>query len=292
MSGVAVPRPLDVGSVLDDYGIDALLIGFPKCGTTALAQWLAASSGVAMSNPKETFLLVPEFGRTAAIGRNGPFAGTGEGVRVEATTLNIYSPRLRAAVANRTTKVVVAIRPAAESLPSWHNQMEKAGLAAGDGIEDLLAHTGTQPDRPEYLRDYRQMSAYGLHLQAWLDAVGHERLLVVETSEMEGDSSALAGRLGSFLGVEPPTGEVPQANVYEELRMGSAYRRVVRGSFGRRLQRSLRRWPSADRVAARLRRALLGRRPEHRPLPTPGLPDDALASELIARNREYWAGRS
>ena len=93
-----------IGARLCEAGVRGIVLGFPKSGTTAFAQWLDGSPRVDISNPKETFQLCPEYAtnlnRSAQVPLGDSFHGQVEAqLRVEATTLNVYSESLRSAAA-------------------------------------------------------------------------------------------------------------------------------------------------------------------------------------------------
>lgn len=284
--------PADVAGLLDRHSIDALLLGFPKAGTTHLAQWLDESPGCAVSDPKETFLLCPEFGRR--VSRTEPFSGADGSVRVEATTLNVYSPAVRAAMAqDPARKAILLVREPWECVVSWHNQARLAGVVGDVSLGEVWnASTGASPVGEGFVTDYRQMFDFGAHIAAWRTAIGDERLLVVSNAELGDEARPLIEQfLGIDLGAEP----AGRANSMHSARFPGLYTKVrntawIRHAFAgsgplravaepvsAAAKRVLTRSEVKDAASAEIREALV-----------PTWQDALVEAEA---NRRYWRSR-
>jgi hypothetical protein len=215
--------PDEVGALLALHSIDVLVLGFPKAGTTHLAQWLAESPGCEVSDPKETFLLCPEFGRR--VSRTEPFAGPDDLLRIEATTLNVYSSAVRAAMAqDPKRKAILLVREPWECVVSWHNQARLAGVVGDASLGEVwAASTGTSPIDERFVTDYRQMFDVGTHVATWRAAIGDERLLVVSNAELGGEARPL---IESFLGIDLGAEPTGRANSLHSARFPGLYTRV------------------------------------------------------------------
>ncbi|MFN3218485.1 MAG: hypothetical protein ACE367_18475 [Acidimicrobiales bacterium] len=284
--------PHQVGELLERHSIDVLLLGFPKAGTTHLAQWLGESPGCEVSDPKETFLLCPEFGRR--VSRTDPFSGPDDLLRIEATTLNVYSPAVRAAMEqNPTRKAILLVREPWECVVSWHNQARLAGVVGDVALGEVwAASTGTSPVDERFVTDYRQMFDFGTHIAAWRAAIGDERLLVVFNSELGvGEQPWIERFLGIGLGAEP-TGRANSLHsarfpgLYSKVRntawirhafAGSGPLRAVTGPVTAAAKRVLTRAETKDPASEEIREAL-----------APAWQDALVEAEA---NRRYWRSR-
>lgn len=284
--------PLEVGGLLERHSIDALLLGFPKAGTTHLAQWLAESPGCEVSDPKETFLLCPEFGRR--VSRTEPFSGPDDLVRIEATTLNVYSPAVRAAMEqDPTRKAILLLREPWECVVSWHNQARLAGVVGDVSLREVWnASTGAAAADEGFVTDYRQMFDFGAHVAAWRAAIGDERLLIVFNDELGAEAQPwIEAFLGLGLGPEP-TG---RANSMHSARFPGLYTKVrntawirhafassgplraVAGPVTSAAKRVLTRSEAKDPASEEIREALV-----------PAWQDALVEAEA---NRRYWRSR-
>lgn len=251
---------------LHQSGVNLVLLGFPKCGTTAFAEWLDGSRQVAVSRPKETFQLCPEFAanlqRSEQVDLAASFTGSNSLFRVEATTLNVYSSLLREVLRDLPTKVVMIVRDPVESVISWHNQMFQAGTAVSEEFdvawEYALSHTTQATDGVEFLRSYETICSYGYWVERWIEAVGQERTLLLYDHEVRQNPDALQRRLEAFLGCTlqlPPA--VPVRNQFSAVRFPRAYALLRRPAFKSILRSSARYLPIVDTVRRFVRERIM-----------------------------------
>lgn len=269
--------PLTPLDHIAEHRVSHLIIGFPKCGTTSLAEWLASVDGVSVSSPKETFRLCPEFSRGDSPLGAAWFPSDESRVRIEATTLNVYSDELLSALVSHGIKVVAVYRRPWEAAASWKNQVALA-----------------DPDLPglHLLNDPSFMLSYGTHLKRWRDALGDERLLIIELSELEENPSDLSACLSRFLGVRV-TGEPPKLNRFYAIRFPLVYS-VIRGPRVKRaLNAAVTRSDSARRMKQLVREKVFMRtvkKPEASAADRDGFESEyALAQSLRSLNRRYWS---
>jgi hypothetical protein len=279
--------------VLDESRINLVLAGFPKCGTTALADWLGAFSDIAVSVPKETFQLVPEFERSAPVPLSGMFpSGASARIRAEATTLNIYSDDVRLAIREREhIRVIVIIREPEKALPSWHNQVVNAGLNGGKSLSELWDAAASQ-ELP-LVCDYPRVMSYGSHIERWLEALGHERMLILRTGDLH-EPSAAAGPLTRFLGVTSLPSRPAVLNGAHTVKHAAVYH-SLRGSFAMRSILALEKRIPAVRPVMRRGKSLFfvasappGRDEVREDILAALAPEYATALRLQSENRDYW----
>lgn len=237
-----------INEILREHNIELLLLGFPKCGTTAFADWLSTCPQVDVSNPKETFLLCPEFAGNlkrsafrdtdveACFGAQGT-----QGVRMEASTLNVYSPALLDAVRETNVKCILLTRDPVQASLSWHNQVINAGFQLSEDFGESWAAGLSLDDKTGqgFLRRYEQVASYGQWCSRWIDAVGHERCLLLEANDLRNDPDSVKARLEPFLGqrLDLPSAP-PERNKFAEPRNKFLYD-AIRGSGMLRAYRNI-----------------------------------------------------
>jgi hypothetical protein len=238
-----------IGGLLQEHHIELLLLGFPKCGTTAFADWLANCPQVDVSSPKETFLLCPEFAgnleRSAFRDADmaACFAERGDRMRMEASTLNVYSAALLAAVSeNKHVKCIVLTRDPVQSTLSWHNQVVNAGFQVSDDFTESWER-GLEGDESavgqDFLRQYKRVASYGFWCSRWIEAVGHDRCLMLRAKDLRESPDLVKQRVEKFLGTELNVDEKPpERNKFAEPRSKFIYD-AIRGSSFLKAFRSL-----------------------------------------------------
>lgn len=103
-------------------------------------------------------------------------------VRIEASTLNVYSQDLLETLEKRDDiKVILITRSLSEVAESWHNQMLKASfIEEGTTLSDLLCSSSTSG-----LKNYREMLAHGNLIDKWITKLGHKRVFVMDCTELK-----------------------------------------------------------------------------------------------------------
>lgn len=295
--------PGNLAQKLVEARVNCLVLGFPKCGTTAFADWLSLGTQIGVSNPKETFQLCPEFRenshRTASFELNAMFDREAA-IRVEATTLNVYSDQLRHAVKNLPqVKVILLIRDSAQSVVSWHNQMIQADLAHSTDFSESWHH-GIQLSRRtgiEFLQQYHQVCSFGIWVEKWVEAVGHGRLLLIANSELRNnDTEELRALLSRFFEtqVDLPN-QVPERNVYSSIRFPVLFRILRSNKVKTFFRRFENRFTSFGSVRRFFRDRVMLKRTKKKLPDSHGValdeyfrPDGETVEKLLNLNRDYW----
>lgn len=243
-----------VAAQIEESGINCILAGFPKCGTTSLAHWLSSSPLIAVSNPKETFLLCREHRQIGKVADEGKlskcFSGAAVDHRIEASTLNVYSDYLINDVAERDNiKIILIFRDPLQAVTSWHNQVVQAEQAFSDDFTECWQHAvaahqaehgvvaaGNQATLP-LMQDYVSVCMYGHWIGRWIDRLGADRVLVMTMEELSDSSADLSTRFNSFLGHDVQLeGTPPTLNRYANLRFESFYKQFKRSALNKTLR--------------------------------------------------------
>jgi hypothetical protein len=280
-------------------GPDFLVIGAAKAGTSAFFDALCsdprvfqppvkeplyfALGGVAPSfEPSDYGAIVRHQARWEAGDYEALFAGAGDRLRGEASTIYLYSPTAPAAIAEQApeAKLIAVLRDPVERARSAFAHLRRDGFEPLDDLraaldaEDLRVKCGYAP-----LWHYRRGGMYGEQLERYLERFDRDRILLIRYEELAArPQEAVSGAL-RFLGLDP----------------------VPTGAFTRRLN------PGGEARSARLQRLLVGpnalKRVARRVLPAPArrriwrtllarnvrAVDDRIDPELEAEMRGWFA---
>ena len=211
--------------------VDFMIVGAQKCGTTALASFLAAHPEIGMAAPKEAHLFdAPEYGphwtrsrvdaRYARCFAHCPDAR----LRGEATPVYLYFPEIAAELVryNPALKAVVLLRdPAERAVSHYHMQRsrgaERRPLWLALLLEPFLLRRDRDPRgkaSPTRERGYRARGRYAGQLENLYRHFPPERVLVLRQGELLDDHDATLRRAFAFLGANPDV-RVPAARVFE-----------------------------------------------------------------------------
>ncbi|MEM6979416.1 MAG: sulfotransferase domain-containing protein [Planctomycetota bacterium] len=293
-----------VARQLDQARVGCVLAGFPKCGTTSLAHWINGCPEISVSNPKETFLLCRENRRQGDIAAEGElancFSDLDASFRVEASTLNVYSQHLLDALATRDkVKVILIYRDPVAAAISWHNQVVQAQQAFSNDLEQSWQHAKDAHENEAgipLMQNYISICSHGQWIQAWLDRLGHDRVLVLRMDDLSDETSDLAARVNHFFGGNTTlTGIPPALNQYASIRFHGLYRAYKNSALNQSFRALERAVPLAGRVRTFAKEKFF-RRKTSKPTGT-GLEstlkayfqqDHELAEHLHGLNIEHW----
>lgn len=213
-------------------GPEFFIVGAPKCGTTAMADYLGQHPEIGMCPRKETHVFATDLSERMAMRRGQKpmsrerfielFADLqGDRLRGEASVWHLYSTAAPAEIAayEPRAKVIVMLRNPVEMLPSLHSQFVFVGI---EPVEDFAAaleldaereRSGPPPGFPP--RSYRSAIRYGEQLRRYLDVFGRERVHVIVYDDFRDDTLGAYHDTCRFLGVDSgfePNIEVVNAN--------------------------------------------------------------------------------
>ncbi|UJA19995.1 hypothetical protein HJD18_07060 [Thermoleophilia bacterium SCSIO 60948] len=211
---------------------DFFLVGAPKCGTTAMDDYLRSHPEIGMCDRKETQFLAGEqmWRRFGTAGEPEitearyleMFADAqGFGRIGESSVWYLYSREAPSRIHRFSpdAQIVVMLRNPLEMLPSLHSQFVYVGLEPEPDFDRALAldparEAGERP--PGFPPDsYLSAARYDEQIARYLDEFGAERVLLVTYDEFRADTAAAYRRVLEFLRVDPsftPSFEVVNAN--------------------------------------------------------------------------------
>jgi hypothetical protein len=222
-----------------------VVIGAQRSGTTSLHSWLCAHPDVSSFMIKEVHYFDGAYEKGERWYRSRFPISPRSRTHVEASPYMLYHP-LAADRAGHDlppdTRFVALLREPAERALSHYQFERRKGresetFAAALELEDARLEGAEervlrgQSSRPHRWYSYRSRGRYAEQLSRWFDAVGRERILVMESERMFDDPSA-PGELLRWLGLAPVPTPFPALNATAEPSAEDALTRDrLRGSF-------------------------------------------------------------
>ena len=277
------------------------IVGAPKCGTTALSEYLREHPQVFVSQPKEPHYFCADFDYYYAPGECRLehylrlFDDAGEQHRAvgEASVWYLYSAAAVPAIRefDPRARIIAMVRNPLEMVPSLHSQMhymldEDVGdLEEAWRLQDERAEECCVPEScrvPEFLQ-YGPAASLGAQVARLHESVPSDQLLVIPIDDLRADPGAVYRRALGFLDV-PDDGRAsfPPVNQNKAHRAKALARltqrpprQLMRAAQGVKRTIGVERLGVLDRVRAR-NRVVRGR----------GSVDPAFRSELTAYYRD------
>ena len=198
---------------------DFFILGAPKCGTTALSEYLRRHPQVFMSTPKEPHYFGTDFDYYYAPGERTEehylrlFADAGEEHLAvgEASVWYLYSERAAAEIAafRPDARAIVMLRNPVELVPSLHSQLV---YTVDEDVRDPAAAWALQAARrrgehlppgvrvPAFLQ-YGAAAMLGAQLRRVYESFPRERVRVIVFDDFRADPAAVYRSTLDFLGV-------------------------------------------------------------------------------------------
>jgi len=193
------------------------IVGAPKCGTTALYEYLRTHPNIFLPDLKSPHFFGDDL--SALCGHRSLeeylqiFAGAGERHLAvgEASVFYLYSQSAMGRILEFApgAKLIAMIRNPVEMVPALHNELlfelceDERDLEAAWRLQDERAAGSRIPPRcptPQMLQ-YRQVAALGSQLERALEIVPRERLLIILQDEMARDTPRVYEEVLRFLEV-------------------------------------------------------------------------------------------
>jgi len=272
------------------------IVGAPKCGTTAWAEYLGAHPDIFFPKYKDQcfFALdLPNFrlARTEADYAE-LFAESGDArVIGEASAIYLFSEAAADAIRNHDpeSRILIFLREQEDYLPSLHNQFLREFAEEIEDFETVWRLSGRRPPdtipatclEPRTL-DYAAMGRFREQVERYLTAFPANQLRVIRFRDWTADPRATYLRILDFLSLKDDG-----RTAFPPINQGMTYR-------SRSLARLILRPPTVLRTVARqMRKFSLGRQLDRAArtvgfLSTPGYRDE-IAPELRDRIRRHYA---
>jgi Sulfotransferase domain len=292
---------------------DFFIVGAPKCGTTAMYEYLRQHPQIFMPFHKEPLYfgedLTHRYGRMTDEEYRSLFAGARPGQRVgEASAWYLYSRTAAREIkaASPDASIIVMLRNPIDVMHAQHSQLLFSRQEDVEDFEEALRLEEDRVDgrrlpagsfRPENLL-YRRMVRFAEQLERYFDAFGRDRVHVIVHEDLRGDLADTYRSVLRFLGVD--TGFAPDfraANVNKRARSRLVQSLIWNPPLIRRLVPRLRRYPIVHGLRARL--LALNSREVGRDPVDPALrerleaelaPEVARLGRLLERDLSAWVG--
>ena len=298
---------------------DFFIVGAPKCGTTAMADYLAAHPEVFMARKEMHFFgadlrFGPQFFRRDLAAYLSEFdAWKGQRRAGEASVWYLFSTQAAAEIKafSPEARIIIMLREPVEMLYSLYYYFLFDGNEPLPTFEQALA---AEPDRLEGRRlcrqtyfaqglAYRRVVRYTEQVRRYIEVFGRERVHVIIYDDFAADVFAAYRQALDFLGVESK-GCNPGFDVVNPAKRvrSPALRAAIGDPLVRSAVLALRRWvprpvfAALQRIDARVRQS--NARVERRPPLEPELrarlkrefaPEVGRLSELLGRDLSHWS---
>ena len=297
---------------------DVFIVGAPKCGTTAMDQYLSAHPDIYKAKKEmhvfgSDLRFGPRIYRRTQEAYLAEFADrNGERRAGEASVWYLFSTQAAAEIHafNPEARIIIMLREPAEMLYSLYYQFRFDGNEHLPTFEEALTaederRAGRRVTRQTYLAQglvYRETARYTEQVRRYFDHFGRERVHVIIYDDLVADVRAVYCRALEFLGVDSTRIETDfqvingsQSARHSVLRalLGDPLVRSTAIAIGRRLPRPI--FAALDEVEKRLWK--INSRSEKRPPLTPEVraqlmrefaPEVERLSELLGRDLTHW----
>jgi hypothetical protein len=298
---------------------DVFIVGAPKCGTSAMDQYLGAHPDIYMAKKEmhafgSDLRFGPQFYRRDQEAYLAEFANrNGEHRAGEASVWYLFSTQAAAEIHafNPEARIIIMLREPAEMLYSLYYQFRFDGNEHLPTFEEALAaeaerRAGRRITRQTYLAQglvYRDTARYTEQVRRYYDVFGRERVHVINYDDLADDVRGVYCRALEFLGVDPTRIETDfqvingnKSVKHSALRglLNDPLLRSTAVAIGRRLPRPV--FAALHDVERRLWK--INSRSEKRPPLAPETraqlqrefaPEVERLSQLLGRDLTYWS---
>lgn len=292
---------------------DFFIVGAPKCGTTAMYDYLRQHPQVFVPFIKEPLFfgddLTRRYGRMSLEEYLALFRDAREGQRIgEASAWYLYSASAAEEIKafSPEARIIVMLRDPVDMMYAQHSQLL---FSAQEDIVDFGEALDAEPDRrrgerlpsgpvrPENLF-YRDSARFSGQLQRYLDVFGPERVHVIVNDDLAADTPGVFRGVLEFLEVDPSVEvQFGRSNPNKRVRNPVLQRLVFAPPGGLvRLAPILRRFPGVHALRALVLRA--NSAPAPRQPMDPGLrrrltaefaPEVERLSTMLGRDLSAWS---
>ena len=183
------------------------IVGFPKCGTTALARFLADSPAMNFTRRKENFetpIFMPEQSASGAVYESGKVNGH----KFSAYAYNPVAMR-NLILDNADCLTIFTVRSSASALMSWRDMHRRLALTSTGTHYVNKTETRKKFFSECSLDEYYQAYAYdrlryAAYIAQYMNMNPRHNVLVVGQRRTSEDAAGVVNRIHDMVGVTPP----------------------------------------------------------------------------------------
>jgi hypothetical protein len=225
---------------------DFFLVGAPRCGTTALTNWLRSNPQICFSTPKEPHYFTkvepvlpnPDV-RIHYLEANYWHYDAARHRRLgEGSVSTLYSPEAisRTRSLNPDAKFIAVVRNPMEMLPSYHLLLlyyleeDVEDFEQAWRLQEARAAGDSLPPRcmdPRLLQ-YAEMARLGKHVETLLDIAGRDHCLTIVYEDLVADPLGTYRSVLDFLGLEEHEPNLRRRNESRGFRLRWLHRLIYR----------------------------------------------------------------
>ncbi len=225
--------------------IDFFIAGFPKSGTTSVAQWLASHQDIAFSDPKEPGFFCDDFPGKRKVTDPNDYLNCWSGrnnekVCGEGTVVYIYSRQAieKILLSYPDAKFLVLIRRPADLVRSLHSNNFRSFQEDISSLEDAWKMQGERQtggsipptcNEPFFLQ-YREVARQGKYLKQLIDLCGQSKVHTIVLDNLAKNNKKEYRDIVHFLGLD--IGEYPDFSLANEQR---SFKSGLWSKIGRRI---------------------------------------------------------
>ena len=206
---------------------DFYLVGAPKCGTTALYDFLRQHPDIYLPETKELLFFGSDLSYPTRLSEDRLLAHYADraGEKRVGTAHTAYLQSVKAASEIKTVRahadIIIMLRNPVEMVPSWHSELLYETV---EDIEDLEAALDAECDRRRGLRlprtarnsyveslYYSDVAAFSSQVERYLDVFGARHVHIVLHDDLRSDATRAYRAVLAFLEVD--TSFTPQLGV-------------------------------------------------------------------------------
>lgn len=214
---------------------NTFILGAPKCGTTALSEYLRAHPNVYMTTPKEPNFFCDDYDKIRYIRTDSDYLrlyDRAEDHHLVCGEASITYLASQTAVKNilrfnENARLIAMVRNPIDMLPSWHSQLllnsdeDEPDLEKAFHLQEVRARGGRVPATclvPEFLQ-YTKACKLGDQVERLLHSAPRHQLLVILFDDFVQDTRSVYENVLKFLGLPPDHRmEFPRINENKTLR--------------------------------------------------------------------------
>ncbi|WP_067563880.1 sulfotransferase family protein [Halofilum ochraceum] len=201
---------------MDD--LNFLIVGAPKCGTTALAQYLGEHPDIYVTSPKEPHFFLCEKDRHRKITTLAHYRAILEKghnciVSGEASVWYLFSDHAREEIFryNPFAKIIILVREPAEFVASLHAQLVFGGYEADPELERAWERerkrkagipANTIEEIPGWRTRYRELIRMREYAVRYVERFGDENVLILNYEALVADAGSVYRKTLEFLDIE------------------------------------------------------------------------------------------